>query len=178
MAKLISKAKKKKIKDAEQDALKSGKRVSGEPDSNLSAVAAGGIAGATAGAVIGTVVAGPIGTAVAAGAGAILGGAGAEKIADIIDPKLEEAYWEENYKNRPYYKLGEPYESYLPAYRYGWESSIRKKYENRTFEEIEADLEAEWHAHRGASNRQWSDAKQAIRDAFERIRERVAGALV
>ena len=52
--------------EIEREEEKSGKRVSGEPDSNLSAVGGGGIAGAAAGAAIGTAVGGPVGGALGA----------------------------------------------------------------------------------------------------------------
>ncbi|MEP7261778.1 MAG: hypothetical protein ABI669_11275, partial [Usitatibacter sp.] len=64
--------------------------------------AAGGMA---AGAAVGT-VAGPVGTVIGAAVGAVVGGLAGKGVAEKIDPTLEEAYWRENYVNRPYVKSG------------------------------------------------------------------------
>ncbi|HEY7162572.1 MAG TPA: hypothetical protein VH815_15020, partial [Acidobacteriota bacterium] len=131
---------KKSKEEIEREEEKSGKRVSGEPDSNLSAVGGGGIAGAAAGAAIGTAIGGPVGGALGAVAGAIGGAVAADQIQDELDPKIEEAYWKENHKTRPYYRPDDNYEEvYLPAYRFGWESAIHRQFANRDFEEIEPE---------------------------------------
>src|SRR4029453_3919775 len=76
---------------------------------------AGGIA---AGAATGT-VAGPIGTTVGAAVGAIVGGLAGKGVAEMIDPTVEDAYWRDNYADRPYVTKGASYDDYGPAYRYG-----------------------------------------------------------
>src|SRR5688572_10877291 len=81
-----------------QEEIESGERVSGEPESNLAAVGGGGIAGAAAGATIGTAVGGPIGGALGAAIGGIAGGVAGDQIQDNLDPKLEEVYWEGNFR--------------------------------------------------------------------------------
>jgi hypothetical protein len=162
---------KKSTEEIEREEEKSGKRVSGEPDSNLSAVGGGGIAGAAAGAAIGTAVGGPIGGALGAVAGAIGGAVTADQIQDELDPKIEEAYWKDNYKSRPYYKHGDDYEVYLPAYRFGWESAIRKQFAERDFEDIEPELRNSWITECDES-RDWDSVREICRDGFNRIRER------
>ena len=163
---------KKSKEEIEREEEKSGKRVSGEPDSNLSAVGGGGIAGAAAGAAIGTAVGGPVGGALGAVAGAIGGAVAADQIQDELDPKIEEAYWKENYKNRPYYRPDDKYEEvYLPAYRFGWESAIHKQFADRDFEDIEPELRNKWVSEcEGA--REWDSVREVCRDGFNRIRER------
>lgn len=163
---------KKSKEEIERDEEKSGKRVSGEPDSNLSAVGGGGIAGAAAGAALGTAVGGPIGGALGAVAGAIAGGVAADQIQDELDPKIEEAYWKENYKKRPYYRTDDSYEEvYLPAYRFGWESAIHKQFSDRDFEDIEPELRNRWIEECGEP-REWDSVREICRDGFSRIRER------
>lgn len=162
---------KKSEKEIEKEEEESGKRVSGEPDSNLSAIGGGGIAGAAAGAAIGTALGGPIGGAIGAAAGAVAGGVAADQIQDELDPKIEEAYWKENYKNRPYYKQGDEYEVYSPAYRFGWESAIRKEFSNRNFEDLEPELQKIWTKDSGAA-RDWKSVREICRDGFCRIRDR------
>jgi hypothetical protein len=158
---------KKKLSEEEalEEKAESGERVSGEPDSNLAAVGGGGIAGAAAGAVIGTAVGGPVGAAIGAAAGAVAGAAAADQIQDELDPKLEEAYWQENFQKQPYYKVGDKYESYLPAYRFGWESASRPEYAERDFEEVEPELRKSWEG-------DWDPVRSIVRDSFMRVRLR------
>lgn len=152
--------------------VESGERVSGEPESNLAAVGGGGIAGAAAGAAIGTAVGGPLGGALGAAIGGVAGGVAADQIQDELDPKLEEVYWEEHYRTRPYYQAGDKYESYLPAYRFGWESAARGEYAGRNFDELEPELENVWKTHYAASG-EWRSVRERVRDAFDRIRQRI-----
>ena len=84
--------------------------------------AAGGMA---AGAAAGT-VAGPVGTVIGAAVGAVVGGLAGKGIAESIDPTMEEAYWREEYVNRPYVTKGANFDDYGPAYRYGVEGYLGK----------------------------------------------------
>jgi phage tail tape-measure protein len=119
---------------------------------------------AAAGGAVGT-AAGPVGTVVGAIAGGIAGGLAGKSIAESIDPTAEDAYWREEYKNRPYYESTSKYEDYQPAYQYGWES--RAQHDGRTYDEVEADLERDWAQRK--SGLSWTKAKMAVRDAWDRI---------
>jgi hypothetical protein len=166
-------ARKKKSKERiTHEEIESGKRVSGEPDANLAAVGAGSIVGAAAGVAIGTATGGPVGAALGAAAGAVVGGATADRVQDEMDPKLEEVYWQENYKSRPYYTEGDPYENYLPAYQFGWESAVYKNYRDLPFEEVEPSLRNDWEKHHRNLGT-WESVRETVRDSFERIRARV-----
>jgi hypothetical protein len=137
--------------------------------SGIGAAAGGaaGIGGAiAAGAVMGT-AAGPIGTAVGAAVGGVVGGLIGKGVAEGVNPTVEETYWRENYSSRPYVAKGAKYEEYAPAYRYGWEG--RRRYEGKRFDEVEADMAREWYQSRGTSKLDWDQARQASRDAWERI---------
>jgi len=125
--------------------------------------AAGGMA---AGAAAGT-VAGPVGTAVGAAAGAIVGGLAGKAAGEAIDPTVEAAYWEENYVREPYYESGYTYDDYSPAYRTGYLG--RAQFRDRTYGEVERDLEAEYNRSKGASQLEWEQAKHATRAAWDRI---------
>jgi hypothetical protein len=59
----------------------------------------------------------------------------------------------------------------LPAYRFGWESAIRKQFADRDFEDIEPDLRKLWTTECDAS-RNWDSVSEICRDGFNRIRER------
>ena len=158
-----------KEKLTEEEALKekaeAGERVSGEPDSNLAAVGGGGIAGAAAGAAIGTALGGPVGAAVGAAVGGVAGAAAADQVQDELDPNLEDAYWQENYVKQPYYKQGDKYDKFLPAYRYGWEAASRPEYRERDFEQVEPELRKTWEGN-------WDEVRPVVRDSFMRVRLR------
>jgi phage tail tape-measure protein len=128
----------------------------------VGAAAAGAAAGAAGG-----LVAGPVGAAVGAVIGGVAGGLAGKRVAESIDPTVEDAYWQENYAHRPYYDNKVSYELYQPAYRYGWES--RAKYADRSFDEVEADLRNQWEASKHASKLKWDKAQHATRDAWNRI---------
>lgn len=124
---------------------------------------AGGLA---AGAAVGT-VAGPIGTMVGAVVGAVVGGLAGSGVAEMIDPAVEEAYWRDNYGNRPYVASGAVFDDYGPAYRYGLDAY--GKHEGSSFDDAEPALRDDWASARGASRLEWDDAKHATRDSWQRI---------
>lgn len=148
--------------------------ITGEPGSHPVGVAAGGSGGAVAGAAVGAAVGGPVGAAVGGIVGAVAGGIVGKSAAEALNPTLEEEYWRENYKTRPYFREGVDYSEYAPAYRYGWETAVRDDYHNRTFEEIEPNLQREWEADRTRYPRPWAEMREAIRDAYNRTRDRFA----
>jgi len=160
-----------KIEERAREDAESGKRVSGEPESDLTSVATGGITGAATGAIIGGVVGGPIGAAIGAAGGAIAGGVAADQIQNELDPKLEELYWQENFKTRPYYTAGDNYDVYLPAYRFGWEAAIRKEFTGKDFNEIEPELARRWQVEHG-HEKDWNSVRPIIADAYNRILRR------
>ena len=123
------------------------------------------IGGAAAGAAAGA-VAGPAGVIAGAAIGAVAGGYAGKAVGESIDPTAEDAYWRENYRNRPYVSKESEYEHYRPAYQYGWES--RSTYHGKSFDEVETDLERGWDQQRGQSSMNWSDARLATRDAWDR----------
>jgi hypothetical protein len=130
---------------------------------------AAGIAGAMAtGAAVGT-VAGPIGTVTGAAIGAVVGGMAGSFVAEDVNPTVEENYWREHYATRPYASI-KSYETYGPAYRYGWESYAR--HSGKRFEDLESELERDWDRAKGKSKLAWRYAKAAARDAWERIAAR------
>src|SRR5688572_27679740 len=128
------------------------------------------LGGAAAGAAAGTVV-GPVGTVIGAAVGAVAGGLAGKGVAEAIDPTAEDAYWRENYKERPYAADASSYEEYGPAYRYGVDSF--GQYPQRSFDEVESDLSRNWDRSRESSSLEWERAKPATRDAWNRLSDRV-----
>jgi hypothetical protein len=100
----------------------------------------------------------------AAGAAAALTGRRSD---NKIDPAAEEQYWHEQHMNEPYYDAAYSFEDYLPAYRAGWEG--RTRFPNRSFEEVERDLEREYSWNRGGSRLLWQDARRAMRAAWDHV---------
>lgn len=96
-----------------------------------------------------------------------------KNVATGIDPKVEETYWRENYRNRPYFDGSVDYNEYAPAYRYGWESYNR--YPGRRYDDVENDLERGWDNVKGTSRLTWERAKSAVRDAWHRIERALPG---
>jgi hypothetical protein len=120
--------------------------------------------------VIGAAVGGTVGAVAQTAARAVGGVLGAAAAfvprSTKIDAAAEEVYWRDHYASETYYDPGYNFEDYLPAYRVGWEA--RRKSANSRFEDLERELEAEFHWNRGQSRLLWEQARHAARAAFER----------
>ena len=139
--------------------------ITGAPGSHPVGTGLGAAGGGAAGAAIGSTL-GPIGTAVGAFAGAIAGGAGGKAAGEALNPTVEDAYWQENYKSRPY-AAGATYDDFRPAYRYGWECAARAP--GRRFDDVQDSLRQGWEKTKDRSALSWDRAKDAIRDAWDRV---------
>jgi len=125
---------------------------------------------AAAGGVAADVVFGTVGREDGA-AGAVAGGLAGNKFADSIDPFAEEAYWRENYSHRPYVTHGATFNEYRPAYSYGVDA--HRRFEGRSFEQVEPELMGEWDGVKGVSSLTWENAKHAVRDSWQRVSDLV-----
>jgi len=131
----------------------------------------GGVAGgAAAGAAVGGMT-GPVGAAVGAVVGAAVGALAGRK----ADPKIEDAYWRDNYSTRPYVNSGSSYDDYGPAYRYGVDAAT--KYRGRSFDDVDAELGSNWPSTRGTSRLEWDRAKHAARDSWQRVSDTIERAI-
>jgi len=99
---------------------------------------------------------------------------------------VDDDYWSKQFRSRPYATKKTTYETYRPAYEHG--TTMSTKYAGKSFEEVEADMRAEWerlHAHGKAASRTgrrttteveaaaapvltWEEARPAVRDAWDR----------
>ncbi len=140
-----------------------------EPGSHPVGTGIGAAGGAASGAAVGAAVGGPVGVVVGGVVGAVAGGAAGHAAGEAVNPTVESEYWSKNFKNRPYYRSGREYFEYEPAYRLGWEAAGRKEYSEKSFEDIEPELERKWKANPNASG-PWSDSREATRDAWSRVR--------
>ena len=140
--------------------------ITGEPGSHPLGTGVGSAGGAAAGAAIGS-LGGPIGTAVGGAVGAIVGALAGHAVAEGVDPTAEDAYWEKNHPLKPYYIGDYDYNDYQSAYRMGYEGQGRNS--NRSFEDAEPELSREWGEQRAGSRLTWNDAREAVRDGWQRV---------
>ena len=141
--------------------------ISGAPGAHPVGVGAGAAGAGAAGAAIGGVIGGPVGAVIGAAIGAVSGGLSGKAAAESVNPTVEDSYWRDNYKTRSYAKKDASYDTYQPAYKYGWES--RMMHGGKQWTDVESDLERNWSRSRGGSNLEWHEAKPAARDAWERL---------
>ena len=141
--------------------------ITNTPGAHPVGVGAGAAGAGVAGAAIGGAVAGPAGAVVGAAIGAVAGGLGGKAAAEAVNPTIEDEWWRQNYSQRPYAKHDVPYDEYRPAYQYGWQA--RMMHGDASWPEIEPNLAAGWMQARGDSKLEWSDAKHAAKDAWDRI---------
>jgi hypothetical protein len=147
--------------------------ITGEPGAHPIGVAGGATGGALAGAAVGA-LGGPVGAVVGGAVGAVAGGLAGKAAGEAVNPTEEDRYWRENHASRPYFKSGRTYDDYRPAYAYGWESASRPEYHGRQFEDVESDLGRGWDKAKGTTRAEWSEMKQATRDAFDRAQNRMS----
>lgn len=147
--------------------------ITGAPGAHPVGTGVGAAGGGLAGAAVGTAVGGPVGGVVGGAIGAVAGGLAGKGVAEKIDPTVESAYWRENYRTRPYVGADETFDTYEPAYRYGWESRSRNP--ERSFDEMESDLGRGWDKAKGNSQLGWERAKLATKDAWHRVERKLPG---
>jgi hypothetical protein len=144
--------------------------ITGEPGSHPVGTGVGAAGGAATGMAVGGAIGGPVGAAVGGAVGAVAGGAAGHAAGEALDPTVEDAYWRQNYKSRPYYQSSRDYDYYAPGYRYGWETAANTSYKGRNFDEVESDLERGWRETTYSSGRTWRDVRDAARDSWNRVR--------
>ncbi len=127
---------------------------------------AGAVGGAYAGAAAGTAV-GPAGIAagavVGAIAGGVLGGYAGKGVAELVNPSEIDLYWSENYSARPYVEEGDEYDTYSPAYQYGYEARVKTP--KKTFTDVEPSLKSDWETRN--QELAWEDVRDAVRDSYD-----------
>lgn len=152
---------KRKDRDANRDPL------TGTPGAHPVGVGVGAVAGAAAAGAAAGSLAGPAGTLVGGAVGAVAGAVVGKVAAEAIDPTVEEAYWKEHYAEEPSYKAGRTFQHYAEAYRIGYEGKAR--YRPRTFEEVEADMKADYEKRRSSDAVDWDEGRLCARAAWDRL---------
>jgi len=91
-----------------------------------------------------------------------------------INQEAESKYWREAHSTRKYVKNGQGFEEYEPAYRMGWECASKAGSE-KTFDMAEPKMKSQWESSKDESGLTWDNAKMAVRDAWERVKESAQG---
>ncbi len=127
----------------------------------------GATTGVVGGGALGAALGGPVGAVLGAILGGVGGGKAGHEIAESLeDPTGEDDYWRENYRRRPY--VGdEKYETFRPAYYYGW--NARRRTLGTTWDEVEHELREGWESFEDRTGLAWDRASGAVRDAWDRI---------
>lgn len=143
--------------------------ITGQPGAHPVGTGIGAAAAGTIGTAIGA-PAGPIGAAIGAVVGSVVGGLIGKGTAETFDPTVEDTYWRDNYKSRPYVKPDYTYDDYQPAYRTGYEGFNRYNTTGKNFNELEPDLQRDYETNYSTSRVGWNDARNAAQDAWDRAR--------
>ncbi|WP_038163913.1 hypothetical protein [Verrucomicrobium sp. BvORR106] len=146
--------------------------ITGEPGAHPVGTGVGAAGGAAAGAAIGA-AGGPVGVIVGGAIGAVAGGLAGKGVAEAVDPTVEDAYWNENYRNEDYVDVDSTYDDLGPAYRTGYESYRSGQY--ASYNEAETDLERNWDSVKGKSRLAWEKARHASRAAWDRVERALPG---
>jgi hypothetical protein len=141
--------------------------ITGDPGAHPVGTGVGAAVTGAAAGLAGGALGGPVGAVAGAAIGAVAGGLAGKAVEEQFDPTAEDAYWQANYRSRPYVERDAGYETYRSAYQYGWEA--RNEFRNLEFEEAEPELEKGWPSRH--SKLGWDQAKQAARDAWDRVRD-------
>ena len=101
-------------------------------------------------------------------------GAAVEKgTIEAVDSTAEDAYWHRHWKTRPYIDevgLDElDYRDFSEAYRTGYMGFAEYAGMGLSFEDVEEDLERSYDERRGDSALDWTKAREAAKDAWERM---------
>jgi hypothetical protein len=83
------------------------------------------------------------------------------------DWNLDQAWWRENFRDRPYVVADRNFDYYEPGYRFGYEAATR--YRGKRFDDVEPHLRTDYDRfeHRGKST--WESMKDAVHDAFDKV---------
>src|SRR5579884_3106944 len=81
-------------------------------------------------------------------------------------PAFDDSDFRTDFQNR-YAASGATYDTYLPAYRYGYEMASDPRYQGRSFDGVESDLRTDYG--RRYPNSTWEKMKDAIRYGWNRV---------
>ena len=83
------------------------------------------------------------------------------------DWNLDERWWRENFRNRPYVTADRRFEDYAPAYRFGYDAANR--YRGKNWNDVEFNLSTDWEKYEGRGDSTWEKVKDSVRDAWDNL---------
>ena len=83
------------------------------------------------------------------------------------DWNLDQQWWRENFRDRPYVSADRRFEDYEPGYRFGYESANR--YRGKNWDDIEPNLRTDWDRFEGRGRSTWENVKDSVRDAWDSL---------
>ncbi|HYE03922.1 MAG TPA: DUF2383 domain-containing protein [Planctomycetota bacterium] len=89
----------------------------------------------------------------------------------LVRADIEESYWRASWQTRPYFRDDYTYDDFAPAYRTGWEGYSRYGASGGSFDAYESALRKDYENNRGTSRLRWEEARDAIRDAWDRVKQ-------
>ncbi|MEB3214106.1 MAG: hypothetical protein VKL39_22350 [Leptolyngbyaceae bacterium] len=144
--------------------------ITGEKGSHPVGTGVGAAGVGVIGTIVGGGLGGSVGAVVGAAVGSVAGGLLGKSAAEKTDPTIEDSYWRETHRSRPYVKSDYDYDTdYSPAYRTGYEGYPKYAQEGMTYADAESRLKDDYEKRRGHSRLDWNDAKYATRDAWDRV---------
>jgi hypothetical protein len=142
----------------------------------------GGVAGAATGAALGS-LGGPIGTLIGALAGALGGWWSGRAISEAASTFTDddESYYRDYHSTATSRLADRPaathaYDDVRPAYQLGHLAGRNPDYANRSFDEVETDLQRGWTSDVATRHGDWSSVRGYARDAYDRGRTNVGSA--
>ena len=81
--------------------------------------------------------------------------------------------WRREFNNTDYYRDKYTWEDYAPAYGLGYHA--KGGYVDRSFDEVENDLERAWETTKGKSRLAWNEARDAVRDGWHYVERAMPG---
>ncbi len=129
-------------------------------EAGIGAAAAGAAGGLAAGAV-----GGPVAAAVGVAVGAVAGAYAGKSVGEIIDPTIDDNWLRERFRSRPYVEMGDEYEDFRSAYRYG--ALIESRHGDAGLDLTDEKVQQEWEADE-ENDMPWSRACGAVKDGYDR----------
>jgi phage tail tape-measure protein len=136
----------------------------------------GGIGGMLAGAAIGT-AGGPIGTLIGGIAGAVGGWWAGRAVTEAASAMSDDddAYYRSHYESSPNRLADRRYEDVRPAYQLGHVAAQNPDYANRSWTDIESDLQHGWSGDASQRYGEWSTVRNYANEGFNRGRASASG---
>jgi uncharacterized protein (TIGR02271 family) len=98
-----------------------------------------------------------------------------DRTPDTGQEQFDDSDFRADFQNR-YAASGASYDTYQPAYRYGYDMASDSRYQGRRFDDVESDLRTDYG--RRYPNSKWEEIKDAIRSGWDKMtgRSRTRGA--